>query len=168
MNLAQLIAAQKDGRTYAQLAKDCGGAPSDKRLQQLAKYPIKEFPDPGTLRALARGLRVGERVVVLAVAETLNLNVQTEGRLIDHLPSGTDRIAPDQVDALVRLVHTLVPATSERGEEHAGSAANTTGDQDGGALVVEFPDKTPKDVQSTAARSNKKRGPQGPRAPQDD
>ena len=36
MNLSELIAIHKSGRSYEELARDCGGVLSSQRLQQIA------------------------------------------------------------------------------------------------------------------------------------
>ena len=68
-----LIASRRGDRNNAELSRDCGGIPTQSRLQQLANNPIKVFPDPDTIRGLARGLNVTIEQVISACASDLNL-----------------------------------------------------------------------------------------------
>ncbi|KRE67760.1 hypothetical protein ASG92_14100 [Arthrobacter sp. Soil736] len=62
--LAQLILSRKVGRSFERLAENCGGEPAGRRLQQIANgRPMRNFPDPETITALARGLGVSEEVI---------------------------------------------------------------------------------------------------------
>lgn len=111
MNLAELIQSHKGDRTFAELQRDCGDYPSDKRLQQLATQPQKNFPDPPTIQALAQGLRVPEVVVVLAAAETLGIDTRrATPALLDRLPAGVDLLSEDQVRAIVDIARTFIDA----------------------------------------------------------
>jgi len=110
VNLSQLIATQKQGRTYAQLEVDCGGFPSSKRLQQLATQVQKNFPDPVTIKALARGLRVTEVAVVLSSAESLGLDVgRATPTVLDYLPPGVNDLDDDQLFAIGNLIRSFMP-----------------------------------------------------------
>lgn len=110
MNLSQLILTQKQGRTYAQLERDCGGYPSSKRLQQLATQKQKNFQDPDTIKALAKGLRVTEVAVVLASAESLGLNVRrATPKVLDYLPAGVNELDEDQLFAIGNLIRSFIP-----------------------------------------------------------
>lgn len=113
MNLADLIRTAKGDRSYDQLARDSGGKPSAARLQQIATIPLKNFPDPPTIRSLARGLRVTESAVVLAAAESLGLDVRVSGsRLTALLPAGVEDLTDDQVTAVLGVIQTMLRATS--------------------------------------------------------
>lgn len=74
--LAELINTKRGDRTYARLSRDCGGAPTDKRLQSMVSRPMKAFPDADTIKGLAIGLRVNAADVILASARSLGLNVE--------------------------------------------------------------------------------------------
>ena len=70
--LSELIIEYRGGRSNVDLARDCGGTPSDKRLHQLVNQPMKNFPDPETIRGLARGtphLRSGRHPRLRTVPE---------------------------------------------------------------------------------------------------
>lgn len=71
--LRALIASRRDERNNAELSRDCGGIPTQSRLQQMANNPIKVFPDPDTIKGLARGLSVTVEQVISACAKDLNL-----------------------------------------------------------------------------------------------
>ena len=114
MDLSELIDLHRGGRSYAELARDCGGSPTDKRLQQLVRQPIKNFPDPGTVAALARGLKVNQAVVVLAAAESLGLDVRTSSpRVVDLLPAGASKLTEQQAAAIAHLIRTFVDVEVE-------------------------------------------------------
>jgi hypothetical protein len=105
MDLSELISTHRGARSYADLARDCGGSPTDKRLQQLARDPMKNFPDPASLRGLARGLKVSQSVVVLAAAESLGLDVRTSTpRLVELLPASAGELTEVQAAAVAHLV----------------------------------------------------------------
>jgi hypothetical protein len=97
--LADLILDRKGGRSFEKLAEDCGGTPAGRRLQQLANgnRPMKNFPDPETITAMARGLGVSTTEVVLASARSLGVTV-----------AGTDATALVIADG-----GTLPPAAQE-------------------------------------------------------
>lgn len=117
MNLAELITAHRDGRSYDALSRDCGDHPSGKRIQQLVTGIMKSFPDADTLTALSRGLRVSEAVVVLAAAESLGMDVRRpSARLLDLLPAGANRLSEQQAAAIAHLVRTIVDPVREGGE----------------------------------------------------
>lgn len=117
MNLSELIDTHRGGRSYAELERDCGGSPSKGRLQQMVRQPIKNFPDPPTVRALARGLKVSQAAVVLAAAESLGLDVRTSRpRVVELMPADADHLSERQAAAIAHLVATMVePAEDEPG-----------------------------------------------------
>lgn len=118
MNLSELIDTHRGGRSYVELARDCGGAPTDKRLQQLVRKPIRNFPDPPTVMGLARGLRVSQSAVVLAAAESLGLNVGSSmPRLVELLPAGTQDLTEQQAAAIAHLVRTIVDRDEGAGDD---------------------------------------------------
>jgi len=107
-DLRELIGLQKGDRSYEQLSKACGGQPSAKRLQQIATEQIKNFPDPDTIRALAKGLGVTESTVVLASAASLGLDVHTPTMWAALLPAGTDLIPDHMRDGILSVVRSAV------------------------------------------------------------
>lgn len=128
MNLSELIGTHRGGRTYAELARDCGGSPSAERIRQLLNGPLKNFPDPPTVAALARGLRVSHSAVVLASAESLGLDVSTSmPRVVELLPAGARDLTEQQAAAIAHLVHTIVDASDqEAGDGDDRDAASMT------------------------------------------
>lgn len=102
----------KDGRSYAALADASGGAISRQRWQQLAQNDVKVFPEPDTIRVMARVLHVNEAAVVAASAETLGLAGAPESdsrlaRLFAVMPD-LDLLNDEQTDSLVTLVRQAV------------------------------------------------------------
>lgn len=109
MNLSELIDTHRGNRSYPELERACGGSPSSKRLQQLVRGGIKNFPDPSTVRALAQGLRVSQAAVVLAAAESLGLDVRTSmPRVVELLSADADALTEEQAAAVAHLVQTIV------------------------------------------------------------
>lgn len=95
--LRSLIRNLRGDRNNAELSRDCGGIPTQSRLQQISTMPIKLFPDPETIKGLARGLNVSVGEVVAACAKDLGLNVG----------------GPDQSDLLLAGARAL-PESSQR------------------------------------------------------
>lgn len=73
--LQSLIKNLRGERNNVELSRDCGGLPTQSRLQQISTAPIKLFPDPDTIRGLARGLNVTVGEVIGACAKDLGLNM---------------------------------------------------------------------------------------------
>lgn len=108
MDLARLISAHKGTRSYEQLAKDCGGGLTSQRLQQIGTATLKEFPQPRTMAALARGLRVPVGEVVLATAESLGLDVHRSMPLIvSYLPASVSELDESDLILIGRIADRL-------------------------------------------------------------
>ena len=60
------------------LSNDCGGVPSDKRIHQIINATMKNFPDPETIRGLAKGLRTSESTIIRAASRSLSLEVDDD------------------------------------------------------------------------------------------
>lgn len=73
--LRALIRNLRGDRNNVELSRDCGGYPTASRLQQISNNPIKLFPDPDTIRGLARGLNVTHAEVVGACAKDIGLSM---------------------------------------------------------------------------------------------
>lgn len=108
-DLARLILLHKDGRSYSRLSEDCGGNPAARRLQQMANgsRPMRNFPDPETVTALAAGLGVTTQEVLLASARSLGIDVDsgTEALMIPNgkaLPESAQRAVTDMARELLR------------------------------------------------------------------
>lgn len=74
-NLQHLILNRKGARSYEDLSRDCGGAPTRKQLHRMATQEIKNFPDPETITRLARGLHILPSEVVFASAQSLGIDM---------------------------------------------------------------------------------------------
>lgn len=73
--LRSLIRNLRGERNNVELSRDCGGYPTSSRIQQMSTQPIKVFPDPDTIRGLARGLNVSVGEIIGACAKDLGLNM---------------------------------------------------------------------------------------------
>jgi hypothetical protein len=106
-DLASLILDAKGDRSYERMSTDCGGLPTDKRLQQMATTPLKAFPDVATIRGLARGAGTTITAVVLAAARSLGLQVHTAEDPDALTIGGAGELRPDQKDAIRALVRVF-------------------------------------------------------------
>lgn len=139
-NLQELISLRKGDRSYEQLSKACGGNPGGPRIHQLATTRIKGFPDPPTIRGLAKGLGVTEMTVVLACAESVGLDIHMPGGdgWAALLPAGTTKIPGYFRDALLTVVHSAIQVIEDAESRVAGqSAAHAT--STGEASVTPLP-----------------------------
>ena len=126
MNIRELIHTMRKDRSYEDLAKS---ALSRQRWQQLAEDPIKEFPKPDTIRAIASTLGVTESTVVLALAESLGIPMTQSSRVAALLPAGVDRLSDAALRALLTLMRELVgtepsPGAVTRMAEQAADKAH--------------------------------------------
>lgn len=109
MNLKELIRIKKGTDTYADLTARGGGTPSPKRWQQLMLDDLSNFPDPPTIKAIAMALGVTEMTVILACAESLDLEVhQPDSSFVTLLPPGTEKLAEKKTSLLLALVRDAV------------------------------------------------------------
>jgi len=76
--LSELVTEHRGGRSNVDLSNDCGGVPSDKRIHQIINAPMRNFPDPDTIRGLAKGLRTSEATIIRASARSLSLEVDDD------------------------------------------------------------------------------------------
>jgi hypothetical protein len=112
-NLAVLIADRKGTRSYDRLAEDCGGTPSSGRLHQMATRPLKNFPDPDSIRGMANGLGVTVTDIVMAAARSLDLPVYT-GNDPSALSIGGAGTLPDSAkEALTSVAREFIKLTSQ-------------------------------------------------------
>lgn len=124
MNLPELIAAHRGGRTNPQIAKAGGDVFTDKRLQQLSKGQFKEFQEPQTIIALARGLRVSEAAVLLAVGESLGLKVNRPmPALLELLPASVSDLSESQVRAIAVLIYEFTDGAKQEEGNDSGTSA---------------------------------------------
>jgi hypothetical protein len=105
---------RKGGRSFERLSEDCGGVPAGRRLQQLANgnRPMKNFPDPESITAMARGLGVSTTEVVLASARSLGVTVAAADATALTIADGGTLPAQAQ-EALRYLGHEMVRLHTE-------------------------------------------------------
>lgn len=108
LTLGQLIDARRGNRSYEELARDCGGAPGAKRLQQLAKKPVRNFPDPDSIRALALGLGASVTTVVMACARSLGLTVNTGDDPTSLVIGQAAQLPAGATDAIVAVAREML------------------------------------------------------------
>jgi len=128
-DLRTLVLDGKGDRSFDRVSSDCGGVPTGKRLQQIATTPLKTFPDPASIRGLARGLGVSQQDVILASARSLGLSVagdHTKGALV---LSDIDELDGDSRQVLTSLARTLVRLSRDRSIVDA-SVSVLTGESD--------------------------------------
>lgn len=113
-NLAALIADKKGTRSYEKISQDCGGLPTAKRVHQLATKPQKNFPDPDTIRGLARGLGVTITDVVMAAARTVELPVYTGNDPSALSIGGAGELDDSAKEALSKVAREFIRLTSQR------------------------------------------------------
>lgn len=140
-SLEALIGGRRDERgwTFQDLADRSGGKPTRQRWQQLASgVRVSEFPEPGTLQAIADALEVDVTSVVLGVAVTIGLPVRRRGsELAAMLPASASNLTVEQRDAVLAVVRAMTPKESnatqeqeseqDQGSAEAGPAAAARG-----------------------------------------
>ena len=94
--IQNLLLNRKGDRSYDRLARDAGGALSSKRLQQLATTPMRNFPDPSTIKGLAKALHSTNKDVLHACAESLGIEVGGEESTSLELPGARTLPASSQ------------------------------------------------------------------------
>jgi len=128
-DLATLLADAKAaaGLSYEALSAACGGTPSNKRLHQLINGPLKNFPDPSTIRALAKGTGASVKEIVLAAARSLDLAVPDSDPDSLHV-EGANELPESAQTAFVALGHELVKLNrkSDRIKEVVGNGDHPT------------------------------------------
>lgn len=136
-NIQQLITEQKQlrSRSYGDYERMAGYVISRQRWQQLATGArIKEFSEPATIKAMAEALEVDVAVVVLAMAKSLGLPIESgiaQSDLAVMLPPSARTLNAEQRDAIVRLVRAFAP------EEEAAHAVETAPESDASSSPVE-------------------------------
>lgn len=117
-DLASLLADVKAVRrwSYEAMSRACGGVPTGKRLFQLINSPLKNFPDPDTIRGLQRATGASVTEIVLAAARSLGLDVTSSDPDALHIP-GISR-APDSTrEALLALGREVSAIVGEHDDE---------------------------------------------------
>ncbi|WP_432794458.1 hypothetical protein [Rhodococcus ruber] len=114
--LAGLIADRKGTRSYDRLSDDCGGTPSSGRLHQMATKPLKNFPDPESIRGMAQGLGVTVTDIVMASARSLELPVYTGNDPSALSIGGAGDLDDSSKEALATVAREFIRLTSQRDE----------------------------------------------------
>jgi hypothetical protein len=87
-DLGALLADVKAARgwSFEAMSRACGGVPTGKRLFQLINSPLKNFPDPDTIRGLQRATGASTTEIVMAAARSLGLDVTETDPDALHVP----------------------------------------------------------------------------------
>lgn len=118
-DLSTLLLERKAERSFERLSKDCGGYPTANRLQQIATGQLNEFPNPDTIKGIARGTGLTVTEVVLASARSLGLPVRDAdlSALViagaGDLPAGAKETIYSVARQMMRLAATAVAAAQE-------------------------------------------------------
>lgn len=126
LDLSRLLnTARRGGEvSYERLSKACGGTPSAKRLHQLENGPLKNFPDPLTIQALAKGTGFSSTEIIMASARSLGLPVTSEDP--DTLRIHGLSAAPSRVTDLLRdLGREIVKLTEKERDGNVSTAPIT-------------------------------------------
>lgn len=114
--IGELITSMLGGRTYAQLAKDCGGSPTIGRISGMVTDGLGGFPTMTTVNGLARGLGVSPQAIVQACGVSLGLWIP--GAFADAalpLPNGAADLTSGQRNAVVAVVREFINANNAHG-----------------------------------------------------
>ncbi|WP_169701907.1 hypothetical protein [Janibacter terrae] len=127
--ISELIERQRrdSGLSYREMAERAARAGLHIKFQtiaNLATTPPKEWPKRAeTIRALAEGLDVPERLVVLAFACSFGLDVQRdESTLGLMLPAGTRHLDEGVQRAVAAMVRSIVDAREDVGNDDRSAA----------------------------------------------
>lgn len=121
LTLQQLIErrAAELGLSDEQLAQRSGDVVRRARWQQLRSgKPIKESPEPATVRAIADALNVDITTVWLGVGRALGLNVRRTGSTFGSLlPAGIDELPIEVQSAFAALARAFLSVVISRPED---------------------------------------------------
>ena len=125
--LEELIQVMRGSRTWDELSRDCGGSPTGARLQSIAKNGIQAFPGPDTITAIAQGLSLHPKHVVVAAAESLGLwdSGRSAGSRDIVLPRYAETLTEEQMRAIHGVIREFakVNARVKHGADGAGDAS---------------------------------------------
>lgn len=132
--ISELIERQRrdSGLSYREMAERAARAGLHIKFQtiaNLATTPPKEWPKKAeTIQALAEGLDVPERLVVLAFACSFGLDVQRdESTLGSMLPAGTRHLDESVQRAVAAMVRSIVNAREEVGNDERSTPNTASG-----------------------------------------
>ena len=127
--LEALILNHKGDRSFDDLSRACGGSPTGKRLHQMVTRPMRNFPDPDTIKNLARGLNVPATDIVLATARSLGIRVApTDDTALVLQEAGT--LPRERQQLLVDIARALIEANELSKREVVEEPAPTDPTQD--------------------------------------
>lgn len=123
--LQELILTHRDqwGWSYAEFerrSEDLGHKITYGRWQQMATHVrMKAFPERDNIPIIAGVLGVSQTTVVLAIAKSLDLDVQWQGPLLAALmPAGTDQLSEPVRDAILAVIRaTVTEAIAHGGDD---------------------------------------------------
>ena len=131
-NLRALIRNNLKGRTYAELARDCGFN-NRATVQRLATKDPVDFPSTETLLGLAQGLRVPAGAVVAATAVSVGLDPNPYGSM-DLVISKAKTLPKESQDMLTSMSEQLLwwhEQYERRIDEVEDKLANVTDELEG-------------------------------------
>lgn len=150
-DLAGLIADAKGSRSYDQISRACGGKPTPERLHQLATQPIKNFPGPDTITALARGLDRSVTDVVAAASRSLGLDVQLGSDSLALTLPTAGTLPPQAQDALREVARQMLALQRSELDRRAGDERGHTPPMNAARVTELFPPDVPQDPPARAA-----------------
>ncbi|MFJ2618204.1 hypothetical protein [Glutamicibacter sp. NPDC087344] len=111
--------------SYAALSKLCGGKPTAARLQQYVTDSLKNFPDPESIRNLAKGTGVSTREIILASARSLGLNIESDPMDLIFI-DGISTLPKTAADSLRSIGRELVNLSRKADHAEAMEPKDTT------------------------------------------
>lgn len=158
--ISELIERRRrdSGLSYREMAERAARAGLHIKFQtiaNLATTPPKEWPKRAeTIQALAEGLDVPERLVVLSFARSFGLDVQRdESTLGLMLPTGTRHLDERVQRAVAAMVRSIVDAREDVGQDAATTKQAGESPANDGGTVHALPSA---EMNRKAAREGKK------------
>jgi hypothetical protein len=116
LTLARLLRLERGDRTLEQFAsqmpvnEDTGVPyPGAKALERMLYYPLKNFPDPATIRSLALGTGRSEQDIVDACCRSLGIEVTRSGSLlVAMLPEQLGELDEHEIMTIVAMIRSWV------------------------------------------------------------
>lgn len=105
-DLMGLIQDRIQGRSYAQLSRDCRFS-NRSTVQRLATKPLKDMPSTDTLKGLARGLNVTLGAVVSAAAVSVGLDPRNIGAS-DLIITGARTLPAESQELLLSMAEQML------------------------------------------------------------
>lgn len=127
-----LIQDRINGRSYAQLSRDCRIS-NRSTVQRLATKPLKDMPSTETIKGLALGLKVSAGAVVSAAAVSVGLDPRNIGSS-DLIITGGRTLPPESQELLLSMAEQML-LWDERVALAENEQGNTTATGDTGNNV---------------------------------